>query len=291
MNKKANVMTEEAKERLLAQHLRTAGGRNEIGQSIMEPFKVGRDYVSIGRKIMFVDMLPTAAPMWYDKDPQFSAVTIGKRGAVPYEIIEGERVELEPIPIVTYVRIPVLDVSVRRFNILDREQVRARAEMAEIEDSKVFAAIDYGATTATGHNDAVTATAGVARDKLADLFSKIEDHDAPVANVLMRAAQYKDLRGWDNSDFDPVTQREVLKTGYVGDLWGAQVRVSKKITAGKVYATADPDFLGVISVRIDLDQMDAPDPQFLQLGWVFYEYIGVAQIIAQGSAVMNVTYA
>ena len=30
--------------------------------------KLGRDYVGIGRKCMAVDVLPTGAPMWYDKD-------------------------------------------------------------------------------------------------------------------------------------------------------------------------------------------------------------------------------
>jgi len=37
----------------------------EIGQTMLEPFKKGRDYRSIGRHVMAVDVLPTAAPMWF----------------------------------------------------------------------------------------------------------------------------------------------------------------------------------------------------------------------------------
>ena len=40
------------------------------------------------------------------------------------------------------------------------------------------------------------------------------------------------------------------------DIWNSQLRVTKKATSGTVYALADPEFMGVISVRIDLDQMD-----------------------------------
>jgi len=53
--------------------------------------------------------------------PQFSAVVISENGGVPYERIEGKRVELTPIPIAVYIKIPVLQIAIRRFNILDRE--------------------------------------------------------------------------------------------------------------------------------------------------------------------------
>jgi len=145
------------------------------------------------------------------------------------------------------------------------------------------------------------------------------------------------------------TQRELIKTGYIGDLWGAQVRQSRRQTVGDVNFLGDlsfpntktlvrsnsnvsdeqryigetltagnpvednteatcesrksvetaraasfikrmkiqsalignnkltqrPQYLGVISVRIDLSHMDAPDPQNLFYGWVFFEAIGV----------------
>ena len=35
--------------------LRTPEGRFEVGQTLLEPFKEGRDYVGLSRKIFFVD--------------------------------------------------------------------------------------------------------------------------------------------------------------------------------------------------------------------------------------------
>lgn len=238
---------------------------------------------------MFVHHVPQGAPMWYDKDPQFSAIKISERGGVPIEEVYGNRVVVEPFPIAVLIRIPVLEVAVRRFDILDREQVRARAEMAEIEDDEVFKVLTAGAQAAGSSNAVVTGAAAtnLTKDNLSAAYAEVEDNDAPVANVVMRANQYRAIRNFTGTDFDPVTRRELLKTGYMGDLWGARIRISKKMVNNQVLVLADPEFLGVISVRIDLDQMEAPQPQFLQYGWVFFEYIGIAQITSVGSCLIN----
>ena len=276
--------TQAEKEYTLANALEHPTGRLEVAQTLLEPFKEGRDYVGIGRKILFVDQVPQGAPMWYDRDPQFSAVTISQQGAVPVEEIMGERVELTPFAITQLIRIPVLEVAVRRFNILDREQVRARAEMAEQEDVEILSTLSFGATRTSSKNPEVTGFPDVSREALADAFSHVENNDAPVANVIMNARDYRDIRTWDGSDFDPVTRRELIKTGYMGDLWNAAIRITKIQPQGEILVLADPEFLGVISVRIDLDQMEAPNPDLLEYGWVFFEYIGVAQLTDVGSA-------
>lgn len=280
----------------LGRALRSPEGRYEIGQTMLEPFREGRDYVSIGRKIFAVDHVQPGAPMWYDKDPQFKAYTIAKYGGARRKEVTGERVELEAFPIAVLVRIPVLEVAVRRFNILDREQVRARAEMAEQEDTEILTALGAGtdASAAKTASDTVYPVAivdgtEVTRAKLAELFAEIEQYDANVENVLMHAKDYRDIRAWSGTDFDPVTRRELLKTGYMGDLWGSAIRITKKQTVGRVSVCAAPEFLGVISIRIDLDQLDAPLGELLQYGWVFYEYIGVAQLTDVGSSYMTIT--
>jgi hypothetical protein len=282
----------------LGRALRSPEGRYEIGQTMLEPFREGRDYVSIGRKIFAVDHVQPGAPMWYDKDPQFKAYTIAKYGGARRVEVTGERVELEAFPIAVLVRIPALEVAVRRFNILDREQVRARAEMAEQEDVEVLTALGAGTDTSAALTSSdtvfpVTVVTGteVTRTNMAQLFAELEQYDANVENVIMHAKDYRDIRAWTGTDFDPVTRRELLKTGYMGDLWGASIRITKKQTVGRVSVCAAPEFLGVMSVRIDLDQMDAPLGELLQYGWVFYEYIGVAQLTDVGSCYMTITRA
>ena len=76
----------------------------------------------------------------------------------------------------------------------------------------------------------------------------------------------------------------------IGDLWGAAIRLSKMAKYGTVLALADPEFLGVWAVRVDLDSQDASQfvNQQLRTGWVFYEYVAIAQLTSVGSAILTV---
>jgi len=273
----------------------TSEGRSTIAQEMMGPFKLGRDYVAIGRQCFAVDHLPAGAPMYYDLDPQFRALVVGPRGGVDLSEIQTTRVYLEPIIMAVYPKVHVMDVATRRFGILDREQEKAQVEMARLEDQKVFAAFKTANIVATDPvnngvvNPLQTGASGLTPEISASCFGLVEQYDIPVANIIVHATQQQDLRLWTHKNFDPVTQRELLKTGYLGDLWGAQVRQSRFQTPGDVNFLGDPQYLGVISVRIDLSHMDAPDPQNLYYGWVFFEALGVAQLIGVGSSQATVT--
>lgn len=281
----------------LGNKLTNPNGRYEVGQTMLEPFKEGRDYISIGRKIFAVHHLEPGAPAWYDIDPQFGATVIGSLGGAP-RVLDGsayQRVELTHFPICVLVRIGVEQPAIRRFDVLDREQVRAQAEMAGIEDTEVFKAIRNGAVSGSGVNTGVTGPTNVgpvafSLDAMSQLYANLEDVcDSNVENVLMRAKDYRNIRIISGDTFDPVTRRELLKTGYMGDLWNAQIRISRKLTRLEIMATASPEYLGVISVRIDLSQMDSPASELLQYGWLLYEFISVAQLTNVGSNLLTIT--
>jgi hypothetical protein len=268
------VKTAAAQEHSLQFNMRTAEGRQALAQTLFEPFKEGRDYIAIGRRLLYVHHVPQGAPAWYDKDPQFAAVKIAERGQAPIVIVRGRRFEVEPFGISVLVRVPVLEVSLRRFDILNREQVRARAEMAEQEDNEVFTTLIAGADF---NGNTITAAGSLPTlDELAQSFAQLEQRDVPVGNIVMHPSVYRAFRTSfaANAAFDPVTRREIVKSGYMGDIWGSRVFISKLMPTNRVLTLGDPEFLGVISVRIDLDQMEAPSPVHLEYGWVFFEYIG-----------------
>jgi hypothetical protein len=282
----------------LESKLHSPNGRSEIGQTMLEPFKEGRDYVSIGRRVLAVHHLEPGAPAWYELDPQFSAYTIGSLGSAP-RVLDGadyDRVEVVHYPIVVLVRIGVEQPAIRRYDVLDREQVRAQAEMAEIEDTEIFRAIrTAGNGTGSGVSNGITPPAALsstfALDNLSIAYSRIEDNDTNVENLLTRATEYRRFRSLDSSGgiFDPVTRRELIKTGYFGDLWNAQVRVSKKLNTGEMLLVAPPEFVGVYSVRIDLAQMDSPMSENLQYGWVLYQFSSPAILTNVGCLTWTIT--
>jgi hypothetical protein len=60
--------------------------------------------------------------------------------------------------------------------------------------------------------------------------------------------------------------------------------VSKIVPAGVVYGAADPEFVGVMPVRQDIEVIPADEPKQLKLGWVVSEIIGIGITNARGVA-------
>ena len=78
----------------LGRDLISPQGRYEVGQTMLEPFKEGRDYISVGRKVFAVHHLEPGAPAWYDIDPQFGATVIGTLGGAPHVLDGGKYIVL-----------------------------------------------------------------------------------------------------------------------------------------------------------------------------------------------------
>lgn len=92
-------------------------------------------------------------------------------------------------------------------------------------------------------------------------------------------------------DVDPVTQRELLQTGLYAKIFGADLIVSKLVPVGSVFACADPEFVGIMPVRQDIEVMPADEPKRLSLGWVVSEIVGVGIVNPRGVAVSRKTTA
>jgi len=54
-------------------------------------------------------------------------------------------------------------------------------------------------------------------------FEEIEKTNNPVQEVVVGPEIQKMLRFVSHRDYDPCTNRDELKTGYIGTLWGAKV--------------------------------------------------------------------
>jgi plasmid stabilization system protein ParE len=98
---------------------------------------------------------------------------------------------------------------------LDRAKEKGYIEMQKEEDRKTFSAIDFAATDAEGHNTVVTGSGGFGRYEASDLFLAIEQHNAPVMNMVMAPAQYRDLRNWGKEEVDPVDKIAAYKRDLV----------------------------------------------------------------------------
>ena len=274
---------------MMLKALSSERGRAVIASSMANPIRLSLDYQGVGRKLVVVDPLPQGALPVYDKDVQIPAVLVSKRGAVPDRVIEGERITVPTFEIASYPQIRFSQIKERRFNLIDRAQQKAKADLQAGEDEIIFSAVQAASTTEmSGVNDPVVQTGTTSplfsRTLLTATFQEIEKWDLIVTKILMHARAFADLRDWGIDQFDPVTRREVLLTGIFGHIWTADILVSKVCPPGHIYVLAEPEFVGVMPVRQEVNVIPADKPERLRLGWVVYEEIGCAIVNPRGVA-------
>lgn len=270
-------LSNEQKEFLISKALETEEGRVALAQAMANPIRVSLDYQGVGRKLLVVDPLPQGALPVYDKDVDAKAFVISKRGQVPDQVIEGDRIQVPTFEIVSYPQVRFSQVKERRFNVIDRAQQRAKADIMAVEDAEIFALLE---TSSTAVNAVTQSTGGLQRAALTKAFQEVEKHDLVVTKIVMNASAFADIRAWGQNEFDPVTQHEVLQTGLFGHIWTADILISKKVPQNTVYVLADPEFVGVMPIRQDIQVIPADKPEELRLGWVIYEELGLAVVNA-----------
>jgi len=299
----APSFSDEAKEAMLAQALMSNEGKVALGQAMANPIRRNLDYQGVGRKALVVDPLPQGALAVYDKDIDVAAAVISSNGAVPESRVQGERVNVPEFEVVSNPTVRISEVKRRRFNVIDRAQQKARQEIQAQEDANIFSAIDFASSTGAGFGgENLRVTAASTRLVMPDLLNMkqmIDEWDLVTAKYFMHIRQFTDILAFNFTPtvaagggiyggFDPVTAREVLQTGLYGQIWGADMIVSKIVPKGTVYALAEPEFVGVMPIRQDIEVLPADEPKMLKLGWVVSEIIGIGIVNPRGIASVHI---
>jgi len=289
----------EAREAMLKKALMTQEGKVALGQAMANPIRRNLDYQGVGRKAVIVDPLPQGALPIYDKDIDVAAAVIASNGSAPESRVFGDRVTVPELEIVSNPTVRIAEVKRRRFNVIDRAQQKARQEIQAQEDANIFAALDFAGDDTRGGENTIQAFAVGGTMNMQDLLNikkQIDRWDLVTTKYFMNITQFTDILGWainagqastnnQYGGFDPVTVREVLQTGLYGHIWGADIIVSKIVPDGTVFGTAEPEFVGVMPIRQDIEVLPADEPKQLKLGWVVNEIIGVGIVNPRGVAI------
>lgn len=159
------------------------------------------------------------------------------------------------------------------------------------EDANVFAAINSSATVENTAQD--ISDGGLLKRDLVEIKAQIDRWDLVTTKFYMNINEFNDILNWASGggqgpgggEVDPVTQREILQTGLYAQIWGADIMVSKIVPPGTVFGAADPEFVGVMPIRQDIEVLPADEPKQLKLGWVVSEEIGIGIVNPRGTAV------
>ncbi len=285
------MMSDNDRDELVTQALMTQDGKVSLAQAMANPIRRNLDYQGIARRTLVIDPLPQGALPVYDRDIDVAAMVISSNGTAPESRIYSERITVPELEIVSNPTARMLEVRRRRFNMIDRAVQKARQEIMAQEDANIFLAIDSAAQI---ENDPLVATAnGIVKNDLLQIKRSIDRWDLVTAKYFMNINEFTDILGWgsgggqgtNGGDLDPVTMREVLQTGLYAHIWGADIMVSKIVPAGTLYGVADPEFLGVMPIRQDIEVLPADEPKRLMMGWVVNEVIGIGIVNPRAACV------
>lgn len=297
----APSLSDDQRDEMIKQALMTQEGKIALGQAMATPIRRNLDYQGVGRKALVVDPLPQGALPVYDRDIDVAAVVISSNGSAPESRVFGDRVTVPEFEIVSNPTVRIAEVKRRRFNIIDRAQQKARQEIQAQEDANVFAALNFAGDVGMGGEntsqtlDVSSRTGQLAKDGMLNLKRQIDRWDLVTSKYFLNINEFTDILNWESagatgsSMVDPVTQREILQTGLYGQIFGADIIVSKVVPAGRAFATAEPELVGVMPVRQDIEVLPADEPKQLKLGWVVSEIIGIGIVNPRGVATGTVS--
>ena len=290
----SNLFTEDEKSHLINKFA-SPNVRLAIGQAMASPLKTFLEYKGVMRRALKVDpMAPGAVPI-YDRDTEeISAEAIASQSAITQTKIVGERVMVPVFEIAANPTIKLREVKIRRFNIIDRIQVRTRQFMQEAEDATIINLLN---TASTLLNSAITVDSSAAgnnlgyieRKDLVKLARSIEQWDLFAVSMFFSIYRYADIKQWGATELDLVTMKQVIDTGLVASLHGQNIYVTKKMAHNTVLCTSDPDYVGVMPVYQDIEVIPADLPWETAFGWAFTELIGMTVFNPKGVSSLTVT--
>jgi len=288
------AITNAVKQRLIGELIQTPMGRAKLAASMTSPLRTRRDYAAVGRKTFLVEQLPDGALPIYDKDPDVTAFVLGEEGQNILAITKPRRVIFPLFEIASNPEIPLTQIKERRFDLIERAQDLARAQVQAAEDERVFAIMDSIATAGFDSlpgqlNPDIPVIAPISGAVLADAFALIERWDLRVARVYMNARDYADIRKFGRDILDIETQAVLLKTGLMGVIYGAQIVVSRLVPVGTVYLCCEAEHFGRIPVRTELTVLSADDPKARTIGFSVFENLGIGAYNPRGLARLTVT--
>lgn len=272
-----NKISAAQKHQVMTKLLSSRQGRQRIAASVQEPLRKLRDYVSIGRKAFMVDELPDGALPIYDKDINTPAYIVAEQGDSIQQVVTGERIIVPLFELASNPTIPFTQVKERRFDIVKRIKQKAQDELFRKEDNYLFNLMAVTAANNTDNAQITVSEANFGMDDMADIFAKVEKWGLRVDKIFMNPQRFKVFRTMGRDYMDAEIQSSMLKTGFMGTLWGAEIFMSMEVPADTIIVCGEPDYFGVIPVRMDLTVIPADLPASRQYGWSIFENIGAAQ--------------
>lgn len=252
------------------QVLRTAAtteeGMRYIAQESVDPIKDVLDYRGMARSMLKTVNVPNGTRHFLQLDVRATAAVINGRHGKSVQISQpdAEYVEADRFTITSNAKMSIVSLHEARFDMLSRIQDTMRQEIEREEDKRFIALVDTSAQIS--ENSQVAYTGAPSVGVFEAMKYQIERHPKNVGAFVMHRLELSNLiQQWSGdssfgaSPVDFVTQREVILSGWVGNVLGVPLKITAGsrtadvvVPTGRIYAVAPKEELGEFGVHIDL---------------------------------------
>lgn len=282
LKKESSVSKEAKREAILAAFKDPTGeGFAMVGAELLAPIKELVDYESWTRKLLRVRPLAQGELFRITKDVAYQTIAwvVGQDGQTPESRVYGKYTIPPEFKITAFPSIDIADIYQMQYDGLDRAQDLARQDIERKEDQALISALDNASTT---FND-VTNFSSLGLTAFEDIRYQVEQHRLVVDKFLINRQELSDIVTTMSAAVDPVTERELILAGYIGNILNSQIITSagtgvfEVVPAGSVYAVPAPEYLGDMGIRVDLfsEPFNQYANQLTVKGWAFMEILGI----------------
>lgn len=269
----------------------TGEGFAIVGQELLLPIKDIIDYEGWARKVYRVRPLAQGELFRIAKDVRATAWVVGQDGQSIESRLHGRFIQPSEFKVTAFPTVDIEDIYQMNYDVLDRAQDTARQEIELEEDKRGLSLLDRAARTVNA--DTIFATLGISAFE--DVRFQVERHRLMVEKFLINRQELSDIVKTMSTAVDPVTERELILAGYIGNILNAQIitaagtGVEEVVPAGTFYAATGSEYLGEMGVRVELfsEPFNMFSHRRLVKGWAFGEIIGFgipnARAVARGT--------
>jgi hypothetical protein len=286
-------MDKQARMQILAAAMQDPSGEGFaiVGQELLLPIKDIVDYEGWARKVYRTRPLAQGELFRIAKDVRATAWVVGQDGQSLESRLYGKYIQPSEFKVTSFPTVDIEEIYQMNYDVLDRAQDTARQEIELNEDKRALALLDRAAQTV--NSVTIFATLGIAAFE--DVRYQVEQNRLIVEKFLIARQELSDIVKTMSTAVDPVTERELILAGYIGNVLNAQIittagtGVEAVVLPGTFYAVTGSEYLGEMGIRIELfsEPFNMYAQQRLVKGWAFGELIGYgipnARAVAKGS--------
>ena len=255
----------------------------ELGSAVAAELAEVGEREGFARNLLHrVDVAQGSFPVIDVKQTNVTAVIASSPASIYAQFLKNKKLMPPEFDIVANLLVDERELAQGPSDILEQKFIEGQQQIQVKEDQVWKLAVDATIGAINGNQQQIFGgpfTPG----GLGVLFDSVGRWNLQPTSIVMASDAWTDVltgsnfTGW----FDPVSQYEIVTSGYIGRLMGLNVRtdayrepILRVLNAGEIYVTAAPEYHGALTDRGPVQSKDVP-VQRAARGWFLWELISL----------------